>query len=47
MRRVLEQAVRDGVFEALELLVNVTLVFEKHICGRLGSVSVATAGWML
>ena len=43
MRRVLKQAVRDGVLEALELLVDVALVLKKHCCGRLSSVSVVTA----
>lgn len=42
MRRVLEQEVRDGVLQALELLVDVTLVFKEHSCGRLIRVSAIT-----
>jgi hypothetical protein len=29
--RILEKTVGDGVLESLEILVNLALVFEKHI----------------
>lgn len=44
MRRVLEQTIRYGVLEAFKLLVDVALIFEKHVRGRLVTVSAQTGG---
>jgi hypothetical protein len=39
MWRVLKQPIGDGVFQALQVLLNLALLFKKHICGRLASGS--------
>lgn len=39
MWRVLQKEVRGRIFEALELLVDLALVFQEHSCGRLERMS--------
>ena len=35
MWRILEKALCNGVFEALEVLVDLALFVQKHVCSRL------------
>lgn len=45
--RVFEKEVGRRILEALEILVDLALVFQKHGCGRLGRMSIARGSRLL